>query len=112
MSEQAARWSGESPVLEFVDAVAALPCLRGGAERSVVTRLLSPELAVAVRHDQRVRVFAFNLVRACLDREHGLHELLEILSAVEGESRGLARVLALATRISYGRKGSPDGVVE
>jgi hypothetical protein len=97
--ETSAEVADRTVLFRFVEAVAALPALRGDAERSAFVHLLRPEIALAVKHDQRARVYAFNLVQACLDHEGGLRELLVRLYRLEGDSLAMRRVLALATAI-------------
>jgi hypothetical protein len=94
--ESSKRETGGAAIFRFADALAALPSLRGGADRSVFTRLLPPEIALTVRHDPRARVYAFNLLMVCLDREGGLPELLACLRFLEGDSLAMRRVAELA----------------
>ena len=92
---------------EFVEAVAALPSLRGDSGKSQVTQLLRPDIAGAIRHDRRTRIYALNLVRACLDRERGIGELLDTLRILEGDSRAMTRVATLA--VALPGPGTRDG---
>jgi hypothetical protein len=84
---------------DLVEAVAALPSLRGDAGRSVIGRLLPAEIAGTVRHDPRSRLYALNLVHACLDHDNGLGDLLAALQMLEGESAGMTRVIELAAAL-------------
>ncbi|MGI8335626.1 effector-associated domain 2-containing protein [Actinomadura scrupuli] len=103
--EPSKREADGAAIFRFADALAALPSLRGSADRSAFTRLLRPEIAHAVRHDPRTRVYAFNLLMACLDHEGGLPDLLACLWWLEGDSLAMRRVAELAPTLRRRPRG-------
>lgn len=68
----------------LVNALEAMPCMRDDETRSVLINQLGPTIAGTVPYHGRRRIQAINIVRACLDHEGGLAELIATLRHIEG----------------------------
>jgi hypothetical protein len=79
----------------LVDAVEAVPCLLSEDTRVTLVSLLPPGIGGAVRYSAQRRIHAINIVRACLEHEGGLAELIASIRYIEGEkSIPLRRLIA------------------
>jgi hypothetical protein len=82
----------------LVDALEAVPSLLSEDGRVTLISLLPPGIGGAVRYSAQRRIHAINIVRACLEYEGGLAELIAGIRYIEGEKSIPLRRLITAAR--------------
>jgi hypothetical protein len=82
----------------LVDALEAVPSLLSEEGRVTLISLLPPGIGGAVRYSAQRRIHAINIVRACLEYEGGLAELIAGIRYIEGEKSIPLRRLITAAR--------------
>lgn len=92
---------GRPSLVELVDALEDVPCMRAHDTRSQVVGQLRPAIAGAIPYFAQRRAHVLSILRTCMDYEQGLAELLTRISDMESEdSIPLRRLVAIATRIA------------
>lgn len=99
---------------DLVDALAALPLLRGPNGMALLLDSIDPRVAANSPRDSRLRMDVFGVVRTCLRYPGTLDQLLEAVRLLEGtsmEAERVDRVVGeLVRRHGRGRRapGAPD----
>ncbi|HEX6346860.1 effector-associated domain 2-containing protein [Umezawaea sp.] len=83
-------------IFELVDAVLDIAVVNDVAGRQSVLDLLRPEISASVPHDSRTRVHVVSLLRTCLRYDGGLAELVEVLSAFDGNTPAVRRLVEVS----------------
>lgn len=84
----------------LVDALTALPTLRGPGGMSLVLDSISSQIAANSPRDPRLRLDVFGIVRTCLSYPGTLDQLLEAVRLLEGPSTEVERVNTAADQLS------------
>ncbi|QLJ03820.1 trypsin-like peptidase domain-containing protein [Streptomyces sp. NEAU-sy36] len=85
---------------ELVDALTAVPVLRGGNGMGLVLDGISDRVAANSPRDPRLRMDVYGIVRTCLRYPGTLDQLLEALRLLEGPSVEMDRVDDAAARLA------------
>lgn len=85
---------------ELVDALTAVPALRGGNGMGLVLDSISDRIAANSPRDPRLRMDVYGIVRTCLRYPGTLDQLLEAVRLLEGPSPEVDRVDGAATRLA------------
>ncbi|HKS47755.1 MAG TPA: hypothetical protein VJT49_22110 [Amycolatopsis sp.] len=83
----------DSPFFRLVNALDAVPCIAGQSSRDLVIGQLRPAISGAIRYHAQRRLQVIEILRACLDHQGGVQELLTILAELEGDSLPLRRLV-------------------
>ncbi|MGV9250122.1 effector-associated domain 2-containing protein [Streptomyces sp. NPDC003697] len=84
----------------LVDALTALPALRGGSGMGLVLDSISDRVAANAPRDPRLRMDLYGIVRTCLRYPGTLDQLLEAVRLLEGPSPETDRVDEAASRLA------------
>lgn len=68
----------------LVDVLETVPCIRDEHTRTLLVSQLPPGIAGNVRYSPQRRIHAIHILRACLDHEGGLAELITVIGHIEG----------------------------
>ncbi|MBJ7004673.1 trypsin-like peptidase domain-containing protein [Streptomyces griseofuscus] len=85
---------------ELVDALTAVPALRGGNGMGLVLDSISDRIAANSPRDPRLRMDVYGIVRTCLRYPGTLDQLLEAVRLLEGPSPEVDRVDGAAARLA------------
>ncbi|MFH8337173.1 trypsin-like peptidase domain-containing protein [Streptomyces sp. AM6-12] len=85
---------------ELVDALTAVPALRGGNGMGLVLDSISDRVAANSPRDPRLRMDVYGIVRTCLRYPGTLDQLLEAVRLLEGPSPEVDRVDGAAARLA------------
>ncbi|QHC32398.1 effector-associated domain 2-containing protein [Streptomyces sp. HF10] len=85
---------------ELVDALTALPLLRGGNGMGLVLDSISDRVAANSPRDPRLRMDVYGIVRTCLRYPGTLDQLLEAVRLLEGPSPEVDRLDGAAARLA------------
>lgn len=83
-------------IFELVDAVLDIAVMRDSAGRQSVLDLLRSEISTAVPYDPRTRVHVVALLNTCLRYDGGLAELVEVLSAFDGNTPAMRHLVDMS----------------
>ncbi|MHC3471559.1 effector-associated domain 2-containing protein [Streptomyces sp. 7R007] len=93
----------------LVDALTALPLLRGPNGMSLLLDSIDPRVAANSPRDPRLRMDVFGVVRTCLRYPGALNQLLEAVRLLEGPSMEAERVERVAGELARRyAPGAPD----
>ncbi|MFI1536333.1 effector-associated domain 2-containing protein [Streptomyces anandii] len=87
-------------LVDLVDALTALPLLRGGTGMTLLLDSISDRIAANSPRDSRLRTDVFGVVRTCLRYPGTLDQLLEAVRLLEGDSPEVERVDRAAARLA------------
>ncbi|MYU03596.1 hypothetical protein GTY81_06730 [Streptomyces sp. SID8366] len=85
---------------ELVDALTAVPALRGGNGLGLVLDSISDRVAANSPRDPRLRMDVYGIVRTCLRYPGTLDQLLEAVRLLEGPSPEVDRMDGAAARLA------------
>ncbi|RRQ75526.1 hypothetical protein CQW39_26465 [Streptomyces griseofuscus] len=85
---------------ELVDALTAVPALRGGNGMGLVLDSISDRIVANSPRDPRLRMDVYGIVRTCLRYPGTLDQLLEAVRLLEGPSPEVDRVDGAAARLA------------
>ncbi|GAA3300177.1 effector-associated domain 2-containing protein [Streptomyces cinereospinus] len=87
-------------LVELVDALTALPLLRGGNGMALLLDSVSDRVAAHSPRDPRLRMDVYGVLRTCLRYPGTLDQLLEAVRLLEGPSPEVERVDRAAARLA------------
>ncbi|MEU9782264.1 trypsin-like peptidase domain-containing protein [Streptomyces phaeochromogenes] len=85
---------------DLVDALVALPSLRGASSLGLVLDSISAEIAANSPRDPRLRMDVYGIVRTCLRYPGTLDQLLEAVRLLEGPSSEVTRMDQAAAQLA------------
>lgn len=86
-------------LMTFVDALLAVPTVGRESERRMLLEQLRPEIANAVPYSPQSRHHVLGLVTTCMNYQGGLDELLDLVRALEGQSKPVQQLDETVTRL-------------
>jgi hypothetical protein len=72
-----------SAFVELVTALEAIPCVQNDSTRALVVSRLRPTIAGAIPHYPRRRAHVIGILATCLNYEHGITDLVAVITEIE-----------------------------